>query len=75
MEDKSDTVSRSAANIKEAVAMRTHLVRISLDTSALLNMVKHCREDIRNKAQGLLMGVQNEDQTLMITQVMPDIAD
>lgn len=45
-----------------------------LDTTALLNIVKHCREaDWKAGAQGNLMGVIKEDNTLMITQVMPDV--
>ena len=73
MEDKSDTVSKSAATAKEAIGQRIHLETITIDTAALMNMVRHCREDIRNKAEGLIMGVQNEDQTLTITQVMPSL--
>jgi hypothetical protein len=46
-----------------------------IDTTALLNMIKHCREaDWRAGASGAVMGVLKEDQTLMITQSMPEIS-
>ena len=38
----------------EKINKRTHLRRVILETPALLNMVKHCREF--NAAQGFLMG-------------------
>ncbi len=39
-----------------------------IETSALLNIVKHCREaDWKTIAQGNLMGVIKDDNTLMIT--------
>ena len=45
-----------------------------IDTTALLNMVKHCREaDWRAGGQGMLMGVLKDDDTLMITQTMPEV--
>lgn len=47
---------------------RVHLHRVMIDTTALLNMVKHCREgDFKQGSQGVLMGVLKEDETLMIT--------
>ena len=42
------------------VNQRTTLNRIILDTPALLNLVKHCRESDIN-ANGLLMGVIQEN--------------
>jgi len=36
---------------------RTHLNRVIIDTPALLNMVKHCREVEAGAAQGYVMGV------------------
>ena len=42
------------------VNQRTTLNRIILDTPALLNLVKHCRESDIN-AHGLLMGVIQEN--------------
>lgn len=42
------------------VNQRTTLNRIILDTPALLNLVKHCRESDIN-AHGLLMGVTQEN--------------
>lgn len=60
---------------KTEVNKRTTLNRIILDTPALLNMVKHCRESDTN-AHGLLMGVtQNNvgqvEDSLLVTQTMP----
>jgi hypothetical protein len=54
---------------------RTSLSRIIIDTPALLNMVKHCRESDTN-AIGLLMGVVEHqvgqtDDSLLVTQTMP----
>jgi hypothetical protein len=53
------------------------LNRIILDTPALLNLVKHCRESDGN-ASGLLMGVlmkenntDSEMNSLKVTQTMP----
>lgn len=44
-----------------------------IDTTALLNMVKHCREaDWMKGGQGVLMGLLKDDDTLMITQTMPE---
>lgn len=56
--------------------VRTKLHRVIVDTPALLNMVKHCRESDAVNAQGNLMGVlqRQEGETidsLMITQTMP----
>lgn len=53
---------------------RTVLKRVILETPALLNMVKHCRES--NAAQGFLMGVterfeSEEVDSLAIDQTMP----
>ena len=45
-----------------------------IDATALLNMIKHCRDaDWKAGAHGRLMGVLKEDNTLMITQTMPEI--
>ena len=47
---------------------RIHLHRVMIDTTALLNIVKHCRDaDWKTGAQGNLMGVLKDDNTLMIT--------
>lgn len=46
-----------------------------IDTPALLNMVKHCRDaDWKAGASGTLMGVLKDDQTLLITQTMPEVS-
>ena len=56
---------------------RTALRRVIIDTPALLNMVKHCRENNNLEATGILMGVTQKDtlndqeDSLMITQTMP----
>ena len=59
-------------------AQRSHLQRVTIDTTALLNIVKHCREaDYKTGAQGNLMGVIKDglgEQTLMITQSMPYVS-
>jgi hypothetical protein len=57
------------------VNKRTSLHRVILDTPALLNMVKHCRES-EIKSQGSLMGViqreiGDDENSLLITQTMP----
>lgn len=50
--------------------------RVIIDTPALLNMVKHCRESTQDSI-GILMGVtekdalQKEEDSLLITQTMP----
>ena len=66
-------MSESASQMGEKLhAQRIHLSRITIETSALLNLVKHCRESDWNKgAQGNIMGVIKED-TLMVTQVIPE---
>jgi hypothetical protein len=43
--------------VKENLNKRTDLKRVIIDTPALLNMVKHCREVEAGMAQGQLMGV------------------
>lgn len=55
--------------------MRTDIHRVVVDTPALLNMVKHCRETEVN-SQGFLMGVMQRAEgetvdSLLITQTMP----
>jgi len=61
------------ADIKESSkgVQRVHLHRVEIDTPALLNLVKHCREaDVRSGARGSVMGVLKESldgQTLLIT--------
>lgn len=53
---------------------RTNLDRVIIDTPALLNMIKHCRESDTN-SHGLLMGVTTKgtaDDSLLVTQTMPD---
>ena len=59
----------------ESVNKRTNLERVIMDTPALLNMIKNCRESDQN-AHGLLMGVMqhSEDKlihNLLVTQTMP----
>lgn len=54
---------------------RTILDRVIVDTPALLNMIKHCREQ-QGSAQGLLMGVVQpnvgqQTDSLLVTQTMP----
>jgi len=49
-----------------------------MDTPALLNMVKHCRDaDVKQGARGRVMGVLKDSladgQTLFITQTMPEL--
>ena len=55
-----------------------HLHRVEIDTPALLNMVKHCRDaDVKSGAKGVVMGVLKDSaqdgQTLLITQTMPEL--
>lgn len=55
-----------------------HLHRVEIDTPALLNMVKHCRDaDMKQGARGSLMGVLKDSvvhgQQLLITQTMPEL--
>ena len=56
---------------------RTALRRVILDTPALLNMVKHCRESsVLSSPTGILMGVTQREvsedtDSLLITQTMP----
>ena len=45
----------------EQINTRTELKRVILETPALLNMVKHCRES--NNSQGFLMGVTEKFET------------
>ena len=57
---------------------RVHLHRVMIDTPALLNMVKHCREaDVKSGAKGVVMGVLKDSiedgQQLFITQTMPEL--
>lgn len=55
-------------------AQRQHLNRIVIETSALLNIVKHCREgDQKAQVKGNLMGVLKEDNTLMVTQALAEV--
>lgn len=49
-----------------------------IDTPALLNLVKHCRDaDLKSGARGHLMGVLKDSishgQQLFITQTMPEL--
>ena len=51
--------------------------RVIIDTPALLNMVKHCREQSTVDQAGTLMGITQKDElngdedSLLITQTMP----
>jgi uncharacterized protein YnzC (UPF0291/DUF896 family) len=56
---------------------RTILNRVVIDTPALLNLIKHCRES-DNAARGHLMGVlvresdfESANNSLKVTQTMP----
>lgn len=56
---------------------RTHIKRVIIDTPALLNMVKHCRESDSAVARGHLMGVMQksvtgEPESLLVTQTLPE---
>lgn len=69
------SMSESASNVggERSQAQRIHLSRVTIETSALLNIVKHCRGADWNKGvQGNLMGMIKDD-TLMVTQAMPEI--
>ena len=64
-----------ATETKALLNKRTTLHRIILDTPALLNMVRHCRES-EYSAMGALMGVTQREigdelDSLLITQTMP----
>ena len=55
-----------------------HLHRVMIDTPALLNMVKHCREaDVKTGGKGSIMGVLKDSEAdgheLLITQTMPEL--
>lgn len=57
---------------KDAQSKRINIHRVEIDTPALLNMVKHCRDaDIKLGAKGHLMGVLKDSvvhgQQLLIT--------
>lgn len=74
MADISASVDGSIAQPERTQVSRVHLTRVILDTTALLNMVKHCREaDYKTGGQGQLMGVLKDDETLMITQTIPEV--
>ena len=65
MADNGDGYERSQVQ-------RMHLHRVEIDTPALLNMVKHCRDaDLKQGARGTLMGVLKDSvihgQQLLIT--------
>ena len=55
---------------------RTTLRRVVIETPALLNLVKHCRDAETSAAQGFLMGVTKQiegesEDSLLVTQTMP----
>ena len=57
---------------------RTELRRVVIETPALLNLVKHCRdaESLVTNTQGFLMGVTKQfegesEDSLLVTQTMP----
>ena len=57
---------------------RTEIRRVIVETPALLNMVKHCRDTQSGgqTTQGFLMGVTKvmegeEENSLLVTQTMP----
>jgi methylthioribose-1-phosphate isomerase len=72
MADNKDGGARSQVS-------RVALHRVMIDTPALLNMVKHCREaDVKSGARGAVMGVLKDSvegggQQLFITQTMPEL--
>ena len=61
----------------ENLNKRTKLRRVVIETPALLNMVKHCRDaDSASTTQGFLMGVTKifegeSENSLLVTQTMP----
>ena len=52
------------------VNTRTELKRVILETPALLNMVKHCRES--QGAQGYLMGVTEKFESESVDSLLVD---
>jgi len=57
--------------------VRTELRRVVIETPALLNMIKHCRDadSIVGSSQGFLMGVTKKfegesEDSLLVTQTM-----
>ena len=64
-----DHISETASIVGERnQAKRVYLHRVMIDATALLNMIKHCRDaDWKSGAHGRLMGVLKADDTLMIT--------
>lgn len=57
---------------------RTELRRVVIETPALLNLVKHCRDaaSMATSTQGFLMGVTKRfegenEESLLVTQTMP----
>ena len=68
-------VSSVAAPSGGVTKQRTQISRVIVETPALLNMVKHCR-DAAGDVVGILMGItqkemNQEDDSLLITQTMP----
>lgn len=73
MAEKTD--NKQATEVVSTLNKRTTLFRVVLDTPALLNLVKHCRES-EYSAMGALMGVTQREigdaeDSLLITQTMP----
>ena len=55
---------------------RTEIRRVVIETPALLNLVKHCRDESAATTTGFLMGVTKQiegetDNSLLVTQTMP----
>lgn len=68
-----------ADSIETSGVKRVPLHRVMIDTPALLNLVKHCRDaDLKTGARGNVMGVLKESEhgegkQLIITQTMPEL--
>ncbi len=68
-------VDNTLDNLEEKTqTSRLHLNKVMIDSTALLNIVKHCREaDWKIGAKGMIMGVIKENNILFITQSMPEV--
>ena len=66
------------SKVTTSQVQRVHVDRVMIDTPALLNLVKHCRDaDLKAGTRGSVMGVlkdsPTEGQVLFITQTMPEL--
>jgi hypothetical protein len=63
-----DTMSTSTDQKASAKIHRQDMIRVQIDTPALLNLSKHCKDNKGKSVQGTLMGIfKGDDQVLMIT--------